>query len=143
MLAAGGITLLIGIAQPDPQFALVPHLTETRHLGAATDISPGDVATATTLLDIDTTMDQVAIQSPPATGLLVANGKLGVDVDPQVGFDIYSRIVNGVAVANRGFASLVVNGRAGLYRIRAFTGAATLLGRFHESIVDIALPLNQ
>jgi hypothetical protein len=137
----GGVTAANGtLTYTVPPAAAVPALGIT---GAAYTNNDLDVATATTLLDIDTTMDQVAIQSPPATGLLVANGKLGVDVDPQVGFDIYSRIVNGVAVANRGFASLVVNGRAGLYRIRAFTGAATLLGRFHESIVDIALPLNQ
>ena len=34
-------------------------------------------STATTLFDIDTTLDQVVIQSPPGNGILVATGKLG------------------------------------------------------------------
>ena len=35
--------------------------------------------TGTTLFDLDTMQDQVAIQSPPGTGILVATGKLGVE----------------------------------------------------------------
>jgi hypothetical protein len=123
-----------------PPAAAVPALGIT---GAAYTNNDLNAATATTLLDIDSTQDQVAIQSPPATGLLVANGKLGVDAAPQVGFDIYTRTIKGVAVSNRGFASLVVFGRAAFYRIRPFTGEAIFLGVFDESIVDIAFPLNQ
>jgi hypothetical protein len=138
---AGGVTAATAtLTYTVPPAAAVPALGIT---GVAYTNNDLNLATATTLLDIDTTMDQVAIQSPPATGLLVPNGKLGADVDSQVGFDIYSRIVNGVAVANRGFASFVVSGRAAFYRIRGFTGEAIFIGRFDESIVDIALPLNQ
>ena len=46
--------------------------------------------TGTTLFDIDTVRNQVAIQSPPAQGALVAVGSLTVDPDTSVGFDIYT-----------------------------------------------------
>jgi Domain of unknown function (DUF4394) len=100
-------------------------------------------STATTLFDIDTTMDQVVIQSPPGNGILVATGKLGFDADAQAGFDIYSRLVSGVTVQNRAFASLAVNKTYGFYQVSLLTGAATFLDNFDEPVVDIAIPLDQ
>jgi hypothetical protein len=91
----------------------------------------------------DTVMDQIVIQSPPGNGILVATGKLGVDADPRAGFDIYSRLVGGVAVANRAFASLIVDGKSGFYRIHPLTGRAVRLGTFDDTVVDIAIPLDQ
>ena len=99
--------------------------------------------TGTTLFDIDTTRNQVAIQSPPGQGALVATGSLGVDPDAAVGFDIYSTLRKGVAVRNAGFASLVVNGVTGLYRVNLLTGRADPLGAFKDKVIDIALPLSQ
>ena len=55
--------------------------------------------TGTTLFDLDTTLDQVVVQSPPGNGILVATGKLGVDAAAASGFDIYSALANGVTVA--------------------------------------------
>ena len=43
---------------------------------------------ATSLFDLDTTLDQLAIQPPPNAGSLVATGKLTLDAGAQVGFDI-------------------------------------------------------
>ena len=100
-------------------------------------------STATTLFDIDTTMDQVVIQSPPGNGILVATGKLGFDAAAQAGFDIYSRLVDGVARQNRGFASLAVNQSYGFYQVNLLTGAPTFVGNFDEAVVDIAIPLDQ
>jgi hypothetical protein len=99
--------------------------------------------TATTLFDIDTTLDQVAIQSPPGNGILVATGKLGVDAAPQAGFDIASRLINGVTVLNGGFAALVVNSTYGFYHINTSTGQATLINNFKVPVVDIAVALSQ
>jgi hypothetical protein len=99
--------------------------------------------TGTTLFDIDTARNQVAIQSPPGQGALVATGSLTVDPDTAVGFDIYTELRKGVAARNAGFASLVVNGVTGFYRVSLLTGKATFLGAFKDKIVDIALPLNQ
>jgi hypothetical protein len=99
--------------------------------------------TGTTLFDLDTTMDQVVIQSPPGNGILVATGKLGVDAGAQAGFDIYSQLAGGVTVANVPFATLMVNGKYRFYFINLTTGLATSLGSFDEAVVDIAVPLNQ
>ena len=99
--------------------------------------------TATTLFDLDTTLDQVVIQSPPGNGILVATGKLGVDVGAAAGFDIYSQLVGGIAVGNVPFATLAVNGKYRFYVINVTTGRATSLGSFEQEVVDIAVPLNQ
>jgi hypothetical protein len=99
--------------------------------------------TATTLFDIDTTLDQVATQSPPGNGILVATGMLGGDAAPQAGFDIASRLINGVTVLNGGFAALVVNDTYGFYHINTSTGQATLINNFKMPVVDIAVALGQ
>ena len=101
--------------------------------------------TGTTLFDIDTTRNQVAIQSPPGQGALVATGSLTIKVDPDtsVGFDIHSFLKKGAAARNSGFASLVVDGVTGLYRVNLLAGKADLIGRFKDKVIDIALPLNQ
>lgn len=107
------------------------------------DVAPAGTPTATTLFDVDTTLDQIVIQSPPGNGILVATGKLGFDAGPSAGFDIYSRLVRGVTVANRAFATLSVNGMYSFYRVNLTTGRATLVGGFDDQVVDIAVPLNQ
>jgi hypothetical protein len=58
--------------------------------GAAYTNNDADPNTGTTLFDIDSTLDQVSIQSRPASGQLAATGKLGVDTGPAVGSDIYT-----------------------------------------------------
>lgn len=104
-----------------------------------------DPSTATTLFDIDTTLDQVSIQAPPNNGSLNAAGKLLVDVGPSVGFDIYSRLGMGRTIANGAFASLTAGGRAGFFSVNLLTGEATLRGWFRVSdqVVDVAVPLIQ
>jgi hypothetical protein len=110
-----------------------------------------DTDTNTTLFDIDTTLDQVSLQSPPNNGSLVATGLLTVDADTPVGFDNYSRLRKGMAVANNAFATLVVNGRTGFYRVNLLAGTATLIGNFSrdrtddfsDPVIDIAIPLKQ
>jgi Domain of unknown function (DUF4394) len=101
------------------------------------DASPN---TSTTLFDIDTTLDQVAIQAPPNAGILNATGKLQTDAANDVGFDIYSTVVsNGWTVRNQPFASF----GGSFYRVNAITGKATALGSFSVPVVDIAIPLDQ
>jgi uncharacterized protein DUF4394 len=127
----------------------VPPATPVAALGVTgaaytnNDLEPANPTTATTLFDIDTMLDQVVIQSPPGSGILVATGKLGVDADAVAGFDIYSSLDDSVTEQNRAFASLVVQGTSGFYQINLLTGEATLLGYFDEPMVDIALPLQQ
>jgi hypothetical protein len=139
---AGGVTVANStLTYTAPPAAPVPATGVT---GAAyTNNDVNQPATATTLFDVDTMMDQVVIQSPPGNGILVATGKLGVDAGPSVGFDIYSRLVRGVTVANRAFATLLVDGKYAFYRVSLTTGQAIRLGTFDEAVVDIAIPLNQ
>lgn len=111
--------------------------------GAAYSNNDTDPNTATTLHDLDTTMDQIAIQSPANSGQLAASGKLTVDAGPNAGFDIYS-VVRGGSIANQmAFATLQVGGQYGLYRITLFSGRAELVGAFGRNVVDLAIPLNQ
>jgi len=84
-----------------------------------------DPNTATTLFDLDTGLDQIAIQAPANSGQLSATGKLTVDAGSNAGFDIYSTVVDGSAVE--------VEGRA------------TDMGGFFRTnqVFDLAIPLNQ
>jgi len=104
-----------------------------------------DPNTATTLYDVDSMLDQVAIQSPANSGQLAATGKLGVDTTSTIGFDVYSTIRNGTTVDLDAFASLTVGGQARFYAITLFTGRAESLGSFssRNQVIAIAIPLNQ
>ena len=119
-------------------------ITATGVAGAAyTNNDLDQPATATTLFDVDTNLDQIVVQSPPGNGILVSTGKLGFDAGPGAGFDIYSAISRGVAVANRAFATLKVGDNYAFFRIQLTTGRAILLGTFRDAVVDIAIPLYQ
>ena len=111
--------------------------------GAAYTNNDLDASTGTTLFNIDTSLNQVVIQSPPNAGALVAVGQLTVDPDTAVGFDIYTRLQDGAAITNSGFASLVVGGVTSLYRLNFVTGKAILIDAFGAAVIDIAIPLNQ
>jgi len=99
--------------------------------GAAYTNNDLDTNTGTTLFDVDSMLDQVVIQSPPNNGSLALTGKLGVDAGPSVGFDISTR--------NRAFASLVVDGTSGFYRVDPLTGSARLIGKTDRPLADIAV----
>jgi hypothetical protein len=104
-----------------------------------------DASTGTTLYALDAVLDQVALQSPPNDGTLAATGKLTVDTAPEIGFDIYSTVRDGVTVNVQALASLSVDGNSGLYSIRLSTGKATPRGYFsgQNKVIGIAIPLNQ
>lgn len=127
-----------------PQDNLIPPPnTPTAVTAVAYTNNDLDAGTGTTLFDIDTMSNLVTIQSPPQIGRLATVGSLTVDSDTWAGFDIYTSIQKGVAVRNSGFASLMVNGVNGLYRVNLTTGKASLVGNFRDQVVDIAFPLNQ
>jgi hypothetical protein len=78
-------------------------------------------ATATTLYDLDSTTDQLLIQSPPNNGALTAVGPLGVDFGTNGGFDVAP---NGTA-----YAALAVGAAPStLYTVNLATGAASAVG---------------
>ena len=139
---AGGVTAANG-----PLTYTVPPATPVPALGvtaaAYTNNDLNQPSTGTTLFDLDTTLDQTVIQSPPANGILVPTGKLGVDAAAASGFDIYSLLANGVTVANFPFATLSVDGKYRFYAINLTTGQALSLGGFDQAVVDIAIRLDQ
>lgn len=126
----------------DTALAYVPAAIATI-AGAGYTNNDLDASTATTLFDVDTALDQVAVQSPANSGTLAPTGKLGLDVDAGAGFDVYTSLRNGVAVGNRAFAALSAAGVEGFYRVSLLTGKATLIGTFDVPVVDIAIPLDQ
>ena len=139
---AGGVTVANGtLTYTAPPAAPVAATGVTA--AAYTNNDLNQPSTGTTLFDLDSTLDQVVIQSPPGNGILVATGQLGFDTGSQAGFDIYTDLSDGVALSNRAFASLWVNGHYGLFEIDLLTGSADHVGAFDETIVDIAIDLNQ
>jgi Domain of unknown function (DUF4394) len=118
----GGVTVANGtLTYTPPPATAVPALGVTAAAYTNNDLNQPN--TGTTLFDLDTTMDQVVFQSPPANGILVATGKLRVDATAAAGFDIYSLLVNGVTVANIPFATLSVNGKYRFYSVNLNDGS--------------------
>lgn len=102
-----------------------------------------NATTNTTLFAINTTSDQVVIQSPANQGFLVATGNLGVDAAPDTGFDIYSDLSNGKTVSSTAFAVLTpASGYQTLYTVDLLTGAASIVGEFALDVSDIAVALD-
>jgi hypothetical protein len=112
-------------------------------VGSAYTNNDADPNTATTLFDLDSVLDQIAIQAPPNAGSLNPTGKLGVDTGATVGFDIYSKIRNGTTVDVRAFASLTTGSRSELFEVNLFTGSVDSQGDFstRNQVVGIAIPL--
>jgi hypothetical protein len=137
---AGGVTLA------DAALNYTPGTAATGVTGSAYTNNDLSDQTATTLYALDSTLDQIAIQSPPNNGSLVATGKLTVDTNDMTGFDIYSIVRNNVTLDVTAFASLAApDGESSFYEIILPTGKAHLRGSFdrQNQVVDIAIPLNQ
>jgi len=80
-------------------------------------------AASTTLYDLDTGLDVLAVQQPPNDGLLRTTGRVGVNVAGPGGFDI--------AADGAALAALSPAGSAGtrLYSVDLSIGRARLLGK--------------
>ena len=134
----GGTTIADTTLTYPPATAAVTGVT-----GAAYTNNDLDANTATTLYDIDTTLDQVVLQAPANSGQLSPVGKLGVDVTGDAGFDIYSTVRNGTATDAVGYAVLSVGSRAGVYQISLVTGRAHHLSAVPQTwqLTDLAVGL--
>ncbi|UDM05424.1 DUF4394 domain-containing protein (plasmid) [Streptomyces longhuiensis] len=119
-----------------------PPTTALGVTGAAYTNNDLNTATATTLFDIDTVNDRVAVQSPANAGNLAPTGNLGVNAGPSAGFDIYYNRKTG---DNKGFASLSTSGKYRFYSVNVLNGQTNNLGVFpaNRQVFDIALPLDQ
>jgi len=138
---AAGVTAEDGTLTYPPATAAASGVTAAAYTN--NDLDPN---TATTLFDLDSTLDQIAIQSPANAGSLAPTGKLGVDAATGAGFDIFSPLDDkGTSTGTIGLATIQVGGQYGLYRIGTLTGKASLIGAFPDrrQVVDIAIPINQ
>jgi Domain of unknown function (DUF4394) len=113
--------------------------------GAAYTNNDADPNTGTTLFDFDSVLDQVALQSPPNNGSLVATGKFGVDSGPEIGADIYSVVRQGTTVENHAFASVRSGSTSWFTEVDLFTGRVTNRDRFSSggTVIGLTVPLNQ
>ena len=111
--------------------------------GAAYTNNDLDAATATSLFDIDTVLDRVALQSPANAGTLAPTGGLRVDVGLDAGFDVYSVLEDGATTSNTAFATLGTEDGYRLYAVDLLTGTATDAGEFDEPVTDLAIRLAQ
>lgn len=139
----GGVTINDGtLTYTAPPATPVASLGVTAAAYTNNDLDPN---TATTLFDMDSTLDQISLQSPANNGILAATGKIGFDAAESAGFDIYSMLSNGAAVDNRGYtvATSAVDGRTRFYSVSLLTGRAALIAAFTDTVVDLAIPLNQ
>ena len=145
------INVETGATTSDPGLnnGAVPPVAVTGVSGAAYTNNDADPNTNTTLFDVNAALDQVAIQSPANAGAVVATGGLLVDAGADVGFDIYSRLKNGVVDRRRAYLVATVAGPKGpennAYRINLLTGAARKTGRFdtQSPVVDLAIPTDR
>ncbi len=139
-LNTGGVTIA------DSTLNYAPGTTALGIVGSAYSNNDLSLNTATTLYALDSTLDQIALQSPPNLGTLAATGKLTVDATEVAGFDIYSKIRDAVTVDVQSLASIkTADGSMGLYSVKLPTGKASLRGAFgnQNMVIDIAIPLNQ
>lgn len=123
-----------------PATGTVPALGVT---GAAYTNNDLDAVTATTLFDLDTVLDRVALQSPANAGTLAPTGSLPADIGPDAGFDIHSSLTDGVTDGNAAFAAVEVDGERRLWSVDLLTGGAYDLGAFGDDVTDLAIQLDQ
>ena len=129
---AGGVTL------EDKTLAYTPGTAATGVTAAGYTNNDLNAGTGTTLIDLDTRLDQGALQVPANDGTLSVTGTLGLDAAPVAGFDIVSTVRDGLTTGNKGFATLRRDGssKAALYQVDLLTGDTTRVGGFSK--VDVA-----
>jgi hypothetical protein len=135
-----------GATLVDGTLSYTPPAAASGITGAAYTNSDVDLNTATTLFDLDTAMDQIAVQSPANAGTLAPTGKLDVDSGAAVGFDIFSDTRKGTTVGVRAFASLTTaDGRSRLFRINLLQGRAREVGKFDrdDRVTALAIELDR
>ncbi|MER5225940.1 DUF4394 domain-containing protein [Streptomyces flaveus] len=139
---AAGTTAVDGTLANPPVPPATTGATAQGVTGAAYTNNDLAAATATTLFDVDTALDQISVQSPANAGNLAPTGKLGVDAGPSAGFDIYTSTRSG---SNTAYAVLRVDGKQRLYRADLLNGSVARTGTFDSgrAVVDLALPLRQ
>ena len=140
---ATGVQTPLAYAAGDPNFNVNPTITAAAYTNSFAGVPAGRT---TELFDIDSNLNVLVLQSPPANGTLTTRGPLGVDVGTVGGFDIFFSPTNGGE--NIAFAAFALDGStaASLYTINLGTGAATSLGQIGTgagfNLTGLAAPIS-
>ena len=89
---ATGVQTPLAYAAGDPNFNVNPTITAAAYTNSFAGVPAGRT---TELFDIDSNLNVLVLQSPPANGTLTTRGPLGVDVGTVGGFDIFFSPTNG------------------------------------------------
>lgn len=107
--------------------------------GVAYTNNDNDASTATTLYDLDSASDQLVTQNPPNDGNLVSGGRLGFSGSTATAFDIWTQVVGGKAVDNKGYAAL--DGGGSFFSIDLSSGAATFIGNVPTPLIGLTFAM--
>lgn len=125
--AVAGTDLALVYAAGDANFGAGPNVVGSAYANNFAP-SPRTPPPGTTLYDIDSGLDILAIQNPPNNGTLNTVGALGIDVSDLLGFDISGSITGTAFLANG----------SSFYTVNLTTGAATLVGNTAAPLIGIA-----
>lgn len=126
----------------DTPLSTPPAAGDTTGISAAAYLNNDESAeTGTLLYDLNTATDQLVVQAPANNGTLSVVGKLGLNAKSAAGFDVFTTVKNGAAVANTAYAALHVKAQYRLYQVDLTTGRVTKVKGFAKGtdIVDLAI----
>jgi hypothetical protein len=123
--AVAGVDKALAYAAGDRNAGTKPQVTHA----AYTDNRVGTAGT--TLYDVDTTTDVLAVQNPPNDGTLRTTGKLKLDADSAGGFDI--------AADGEAIAAFARSGGSRIYTVDLTTGKVKLVGKLGRGSVLTSL----
>jgi len=123
--AVAGVDKSLAYAADDPNANVKPTVVHAAYTN-------NRVGTAsTTLYDVDSGLDVLAVQNPPNDGTLRTTGKLKLKVDSAGGFDI--------AADGDAIAALSRSGGSRIYSVDLTTGQARLIGKLGRGSVLTSL----
>ncbi len=115
------------------------------NIGSAAYTNSFIASTATTLYNIDDSLNVLTAQNPPNNGVQNTIGNLGIQINwnnPTTDFDIYfnptTRTNDAYLVANTGSSML-----DSVYRVNLTTGATMAVGALNQPVMDIAILIDR
>jgi Domain of unknown function (DUF4394) len=143
------INVVDGTTVADGSLNYTPGTPATGVVGAGYTNNDADTNTNTTLFDVDSSLDQVAIQSPPNNGSLAPTGTLScvAKIGPNAGFDIFSDLDGtGRTMSNTGYSAFTTTSGSStvysLYTVDPLTANCAKVGDFPLDITDVAVALD-
>lgn len=131
----GGVAATDGdlaYAEGDPNEGVDPAVTAASYTNSERGDLGAPLPASTTLYDIDTEADALVTQDPPNDGVLNTVGRLGVDLEGNVGFDISPD-------TGRAWLVAPTDGGSTAHRVDLRTGRAVPTGTSELDVVGVAV----